>query len=355
MQKIKIILLFLSLNLSAQENAGLKKGVAFNLLYENSWQERFEKLKPHWHYSWNWEFRDNYPDEIEFVPMIWGKNNATQAKIDYLNNLVNLGKIQNVLMFNEPDLVSQSNMSVTEVVNLWPLIETLNIPISSPVTSAPLNDWMRDFMQTASTQNLRVDFVAIHIYHKNDPIKFVELVEEVYITYGKPIWITEFAVRDTNATINNPNIYSESYVLSFMENVLNELEELDYVKRYSWFDPNANNEKYPMLQTADIIDENNQLTTLGEYYANHNPNNTLSSNNKKNDGITIYPNPSKNLIYINSNSSSFTASIFNLNGEILIKKNIKTQIDISELNKGVYFVKLSNETYKSFHKLIVKK
>lgn len=351
----RVSFILVCFNLFAQENIDLKKGIAFKLGYENSWQERFEKLKPHWHYSWNWELRENYPDGIEFVPMIWGRGSATQSKIDYLNNLANEGKIANVLLFNEPDLVGQSNMSVNEVLTLWPLIETLDVPISSPVTSAPLNDWMRNFMQTAGTQNLRVDFVAIHIYHKNDPIKFIELVEEVYLTYGKPIWITEFAVRDTNATINNPNIYSESYVLTFMENVLNELHELDYVKRYSWFDPNANNEKYPILQTADIIDENNQLTTLGEYYANHNPNNALSIMNKKNDGITIYPNPSKNLIYIDSNSSSFTVSIFSLNGEFLIKKNIKTQIDISDLNKGVYFVELSNESYKSFHKLIVKK
>ena len=63
----------------------------------------------------------------------------------------------------------------------------------------------------------------------------------------------------------------------------------------------------------------------------------------------------QNLIYIDSNSSSFTVSIFSLNGELLINKNIKTQIDISDLNKGVYFVELSNESYKSFHKLIVKK
>ena len=355
MKKIKISFLFICCNLFAQDNTELKKGVAFNFGYEDSWQERFQKLKPHWHYSWNWELRENYPDGIEFVPMIWGRQNATQARIDYLNNLSSLGKIQNVLMFNEPDLESQSNMSVEEVVNLWPLLETLNVPISSPATSAPLNDWMRDFMQTASIQNLRVDFVAIHIYHKNDPIKFIELVEEVYLTYGKPIWITEFAVRDTNATINNPNIYSESYVLTFMENVLNELHELDYVKRYSWFDPNANNDKYPMLQTADIIDENNQLTTLGEYYASHNLNNALSSKNKKNDVITIYPNPSKNLIYIDSDNSSFTASIFNLNGEVVLRKNIKNQIDISDLNKGIYFTELMNESNKSFQKLIVKK
>jgi hypothetical protein len=287
--------------------------------------------------------------------MIWGRNNATQDKIDYLNNLVSLGKVQNVLMFNEPDLESQSNMSVTEVVDLWPLIETLNVPISSPVTSAPLNDWMRNFMQAANSQNLRIDFVAIHVYHKNNPTEFIELVEEVYQTYGKPIWITEFAVRDTNATINNTNIYSKSYVLAFMENVLNELHELDYVKRYSWFDPNANNEKYPRLQTADIINENNQLTTLGEYYASQNPNNNLSNYNQQLDELTIYPNPSKNLIFISKYFSDLTATIYDLNGKILSKEIAKSEIDLSQLKNGVYFIKFSNQKNKLVHKLIVKK
>jgi|TARA_A100001011_G_C14318853_1_gene849423 hypothetical protein len=355
MKKIRVSFILACFNLFAQENLDLKKGVAFNLGYENSWQERFEKLKPHWHYSWHWEYRNNYPDEIEFVPMIWGSDNATQDKIDYLNNLVSLGKIQNVLMFNEPDLKSQSNMSVTEVVDLWPLIETLNVPISSPVTSAPLNDWMRNFMQVANSQNLRIDFVAIHIYHKNNPTEFIELIEEVYQTYGKPIWITEFAVRDTNATINNTNIYSESYVLAFMENVLNELHKLDYVKRYSWFDPNANNEKYPRLQTADIINENNQLTTLGEYYANQNPNNNLSNYNQQLDELTIYPNPSKNLIFISKYFSDLTASIYDLNGKILSKEIAKSEIDLSQLKKGVYFIKFSNQKNELVHKLIVKK
>ena len=342
MKKIKISFLFICCNLFAQDNTELKKGVAFNLGYEDSWQEGFQKLKPHWHYSWNWELRENYPDGIEFVPMIWGRGSATQSKIDYLNNLANEGKIANVLLFNEPDLMGQSNMSVNEVINLWPLIETLNVPISSPATSAPLNVWMKDFMEEVSNQNLRVDFVAIHIYHKNDPHKFIELIEEVFQTYGKPIWITEFAVRDINATENNPNIYSENYVLSFMQYVLDEIHDLDYVKRYSWFDPNANNEKYPMLQTADIISENNQLTTLGEYYANYNPNNNLSNYDKKNDDTIIFPNPSKNIIYIDANSSgSFKARIFDLNGRILMKKIAKTQIDISELKTGLYLIESS--------------
>jgi len=71
--------------------------------------------------------------------------------------------------------------------------------------------------------------------------------------------------------------------------------------------------------------------------------------------ITIYPNPSKNLIYIDSDNSSFTASIFNLKGEVVLTKNIKNQIDISDLNKVIYFAELMNESNKSFQKLIVKK
>ena len=107
------------------------------------------------------------------------------------------------------------------------------------------------------------------------------------------------------------------------------MHDLDYVKRYSWFDPNANNEKYPKLQTSDIINENNQLTTLGEFYASQNPNNNLSNYNQKLSELTIYPNPTKNLIFID-------------------------EIDLSQLKKGVYIIKLSDKKNKSVHKSIVK-
>ena len=111
-----------------------------------------------------------------------------------------------------------------------------------------------------------------------------------------------------------------------------------------------------MLQTADIISENNQLTTLGEYYASYNTNNNLSNYKKKIDDTTIFPNPSKNIIYIDANSSrSFKARIFDLNGRILMKKIVKTQINISELKTGLYLIELSNEINKTTHKLIVNK
>ncbi len=261
--RVLILFLFITQQILSQSNGHSKKGVAFNLGYESSWQERFVKLNPFWHYSWNWEYKTNYPGGVEFVPMIWGMGGLTQEKIDYLNNLASEGTIKNVLTFNEPDLGDQADMTVDEAVALWPLLETLSVPISSPATSAPLNDWMREFMNKAEANNLRIDFVAIHIYNKNVAANFLALIEEVYQAYGKPIWITEFAVRDMDATISVPNKYSEAYVLSFMNQVLPALDELDYVKRYSWFDPNSNNPNYPRLITADLISETNELTPIG--------------------------------------------------------------------------------------------
>jgi hypothetical protein len=349
--RVLILFLLTTNQVLSQNNQTSKKGVAFGLGYESSWQERFDKLNPYWHYSWNWEYKAPYPSGVEFVPMIWGSGGATQERVDYLNNLASMGVIQNVLAFNEPDLEGQANMTVDEAVALWPLLEMLNVPISSPVTSAPLNDWMRTFMNKAATDNLRVDFVAIHIYHKNTPSNFLALVEEVYQTYGKPIWITEFAVRDTNATTSTPNKYSEAYVLSFMEEVLNALEQLDYVKRYSWFDPNSNNPKYPRLETADLISETNQLTTLGNFYANH----SLSVPNNSLNNIHITPNPASDMVYINGNAIAIEANVYNMNGQKLLKQKTTSKLDITSLKNGVFILKLNRGKNQKTHKIVVKK
>ena len=349
--RILILFLLITNQISSQNNAISKKGVAFSLRYESSWQERFDKLNPYWHYSWNWEYKATYPSEVEFVPMIWGSGGVTQERMDYLNNLASSGVIKNVLTFNEPDLLDQANMTVDEAVALWPLLETLSVPISSPVTSAPLNDWMRTFMNKAAADNLRIDFVAIHIYHKNTPSNFLALVEEVYQTYGKPIWITEFAVRDTNATTSTPNKYSEAYVLSFMDEVLNALDQLDYVMRYSWFDPNSNNPKYPRLETADLISETNQLTSLGDFYANH----SLSVPNNSLNNIYISPNPASDMVYINGNTKALEATVYDINGQKVLKQKMTGKLDITSLKNGVFFLTLNSGKKETTHKILVKK
>jgi hypothetical protein len=75
---------------------------------------------------------------------------------------------------------------------------------------------------------------------------------------------------------------------------------------------------------------------------------TLVKEIKSGNGITIIPNPSNDNITISSpNLAEITQlSIFNVNGEKVIERQLRdneTQIDISSLPRGVYFVTLQNE------------
>jgi hypothetical protein len=66
--------------------------------------------------------------------------------------------------------------------------------------------------------------------------------------------------------------------------------------------------------------------------------------NIKNSNIKIYPNPTNNIINIeglNKNENN-TIQIFDVQGKLVITKNIteKGTVDLSELNKGVYVIKI---------------
>lgn len=248
-----------------------KKGVAFNKSYSNTWDTKFQLLNPVWHYSWNWELLEEYPEGVEFVPMIWDERNVNEDNLSYLEDLANDGSINYLLGFNEPDLISQANMTVEEAIALWPDLESVGVPLGSPVTASTSSTWFSDFMSRATEENLRIDFVSVHIYDVSDVDIFVQKLEDVFEKYGKPIWITEFALRDWRADNNNPNRYSEEDVLLFMQQLLPRLEELDFVHRYAWFDTSPNNPNYEKLRTADLITENNQLTSLGAYYSSFIP------------------------------------------------------------------------------------
>ena len=71
----------ITLNLSYEDQTTTKKGVAFSLSSIDSWEYRLSTLNAKWHYSWNWELQDNYPDDVEFVPMIWGASNTNNSII----------------------------------------------------------------------------------------------------------------------------------------------------------------------------------------------------------------------------------------------------------------------------------
>jgi photosystem II stability/assembly factor-like uncharacterized protein len=70
--------------------------------------------------------------------------------------------------------------------------------------------------------------------------------------------------------------------------------------------------------------------------------------------LNIYPNPSYNYIIVET-SLKGSLAIFNTRGQELITHQIHesmTQIDISTLPKGIYFLKLTNERTVQVGKII---
>ncbi|MEL7124201.1 MAG: glycosyl hydrolase, partial [Bacteroidota bacterium] len=108
---------------------------------------------------------------------------------------------------------------------------------------------------------------AVHHYGGPNVLNFVNKLKETYETYNRPIWVTEFAVADWNATSPQNNKHSEAAVTAFMNDALAALDDIDWIYRYTWFDgSNA------ALYTSSIFDDDANITPLGEVYAAHNPN-----------------------------------------------------------------------------------
>jgi len=244
-----------------------KKGACFT--YKGAtWSSRVSRLKAHWHYSWGHELKEEEPDNVEYVPMFWGKQ-VTDEKIAYLKQLKEEDKIQYILGFNEPDGEDQANMTVDEAIALWPKLEEIGLPLGSPAPVGGTNEWMTEFMSKADAQGLRIDFIAMHKYPGPNADAFLQKVKEIHDLYKRPIWITEFAVADWNANTVEENKHSPEEVLAFMKAVLPKLDQLDYVHRYAWFSGQTTNKA---LAPSALFDAEDNLTPLGEYYANHVPN-----------------------------------------------------------------------------------
>ena len=74
-----------------------------------------------------------------------------------------------------------------------------------------------------------------------------------------------------------------------------------------------------------------------------------------NSTIEVYPNPSSSQVRISS-FDYLTASIFDLNGRLMLVSNTNGSTDVSQLEEGVYIIKLRNaDGDTEALKLIIKK
>jgi hypothetical protein len=121
--------------------------------------------------------------------------------------------------------------------------------------------------------------------------------------------------------------------------------------------PTANSPVVPIQPVVfskeqELIDENNNLEILNEKAF------TADSLILNDVLLTIYPNPTYDEITIESNSRIVKVAIFDMSGRLIHAGNIPslhvTQIDLTDLNNGSYFVRITLEDATEVSKVILK-
>ena len=69
----------------------------------------------------------------------------------------------------------------------------------------------------------------------------------------------------------------------------------------------------------------------------------LSNEEIETPKITIYPNPTENYLFINGLDKEFLFSIYNSEGKLVQKGKTIDKVDVSELESGLYTIKLLKE------------
>jgi RNA polymerase sigma factor (sigma-70 family) len=188
-----------------------------------------------WFYNWAATPSGIAAPGVSFVPMIWGAASVTSAT---LTEVRQEGSV--LLGFNEPDMASQSNMTVTQALDLWPKLMATGMTLGSPAVAANAatpGGWLDQFMQGAKARGYRVNFITVHWYGGNfDTASAVaELrtyLQAIYDRYHLPIWLTEFALTNFGGT---PEFPTQAGQAAFLTAAAGMLAGLPYVQRYAWF------------------------------------------------------------------------------------------------------------------------
>jgi hypothetical protein len=166
--------------------------------------------------------------------MIWGPGSVTRKQLERVRK-----EGHTLLGFNEPDLASQSNMTVAQALHLWPRLMKTGMRLGSPAVAggaATPGSWLDQFMSGAAAAHYRVNFITLHWYgqdfNTSDAVSQLQsYIASVWDRYHKPIWLTEFALWRFNPTA----FPSPRQQAAFVTAATAMLEQLPYVWRYAWF------------------------------------------------------------------------------------------------------------------------
>jgi hypothetical protein len=173
-------------------------------------------------------------------------------------------KSKELLGFNEPDLYKQSNLSVDQVISMWPKLEATGLRLGSPSTISPNAEWMNEFMTKANQKGLRIDFLTMHCYQYPNVQTFLRKLDTLHEKWGKPVWVTEYAVADWDASATKKNKYSRNAVNDYMIGTVEGMRQRSYVERFAWKTRAVGDFQ---MSSSVLFHTDGALTSTGRLYA----------------------------------------------------------------------------------------
>lgn len=192
-------------------------------------------LNPGWWYDWG--SGTSSTQDNQYVAM---RHHEYNGGWDSLNRNWGANGVNHLLGHNEPDKTDQANMTVSEVLSVWPNLLATGLRLGSPATSdGGRNSWLYPFVAAADDSDLRVDFVSVHYYwcyNPTDPsgaaTQMYNFLKDVHDNTGRPIWVTEWN-NGANWTGCTDPTYEQNRVL--VEAMMNMMDSTPWIERYAIF------------------------------------------------------------------------------------------------------------------------
>ena len=201
--------------------------------------------------------------------MVWNGNfNAADIEARLNAN----PQVKYLLVFNEPNLSDQANLTPQQAAGLWPSIEAIaahtGVKIVGPAITwgtmpgyADPVVWLDAFYAAYRNANgardPQIDYLAFHWYDYGLAGQLDRLSK-----YGKKFWVTEFAnwhSQNDGAQIDTADKQAQQ-----MTDMVNLCESRADVFRYAWFTGRWNNDTH----ATSLLAASGQLTALGKLYMN---------------------------------------------------------------------------------------
>ena len=206
--------------------------------------------------------------------------------------------------------------------------------------------------------------LLINLYISNTNITSLDLsanlnLENVYvqgnqlqsINFGNLYYVRNLYCEDNQLTSLDLNNFQNLDVLSCSNNNLTELKLKNFrIEQYINFDGNPNLQ-YVCCDAEQRVYIQNQALLYGNYDAIVNSDcssngllGTVKVENLK-DKISLFPNPAREYVTINNAETIENVTLYDVNGRtIKIINGVAKKIEISDLQSGIYFIKIKTKT-----------